>query len=206
MKKEKIVIIAIVAFLLGIFTGTFITVIKTSKTPIQYAVKSNDSLPQIHPSTDDAANDPKKSSLKEQALKKETRLNPNNPEVWILLGDYYFETKQYINSIEAYKRSLDLDPDNPDVLTDMGIMFRKTGKPQKAVELFRKASMIDPHHAQSLFNLGIVLRVDLKDTPGAIESWEKYLQVAPNNVHAGMVRAWVEELKKEVKEKKISRS
>ncbi len=206
MKKEKVIILVLVAFMLGIFSGTLITIMKTADAPIQVAGESSGTVTQMPPPITGGPIDPKKSRLIEQALLDKTRLNPDQAEAWTQLGNYYFDINQYLKSIEAYKRSVELKPDDPEVMTDLGIMYRRVGEPEKAAELFRKVTQIDPRHAQSLFNLGIVLQNDLKDLSGAIEAWEKYLRIAPDNVHAGMVRAWVEELKKQIKERKNSQS
>ncbi|MBW2147066.1 MAG: tetratricopeptide repeat protein [Deltaproteobacteria bacterium] len=196
MKKEKVVIFVAVAFMLGFISGTLITVMKTSNESVPVGGTSSETIGQKPSPVTGSAIDPEKVRLMEQALLDKTRLNPDQAEAWTQLGNFYFDTNQYLKSIESYERSLELKPDNPHVMTDMGIMYRRVGKPEKAAELFRKVTQKDPRHAQSLFNLGIVLKNDLNDIPGAIEAWEQYLQIDPNNVHAGMVRSWVEELKK----------
>ena len=117
------------------------------------------------------------------------------------MGNHYFDTNQFQKSIAAYEHSLELKPNDPDVMADLGIMYRRVGKPQMAAELFHQVLQIDPRHVQSLFNLGIVQQNDLKDIPGAVETWERYLQADPENVHAFIVRAWLEELKKHDEER-----
>jgi cytochrome c-type biogenesis protein CcmH/NrfG len=197
MPKQRVIILVVVVFIAGFVSGTVITAMKTAGVAVQPADQAGGTLSPIAPPVTGEAIDPEKARLMEQALLDKTKLNPDQAEAWIHLGNYYFDANQYQKSIEAYERSLELKPSNPDVMTDLGIMYRRLGKPQKAVEIFRKVLQIDPRHVQSLFNLGIVLQNNLKDIPGAIEAWEKYLQVDPDNVHAVMVRAWVEQLKKQ---------
>jgi cytochrome c-type biogenesis protein CcmH/NrfG len=202
MPKEKVIILVVVAFAVGFVSGTLSTVLRTSQEPVQSADQPGAPLPSMPPPSTAGILDAEKTGVMEQALLDKTRLNPDQAESWTELGNLYFDTNQYQKSIAAYERSLELKPNNPDVITDLGIMYRRVGNPQRAAELFRKASQIDPKHVQSLFNLGIVLQNELKDIPGAVEVWEKYLQLAPDNVHAPMVRALLEKLKKQGKESK----
>lgn len=114
-----------------------------------------------------------------QALEDETIKNPQNADAWTRLGNAYFDSQQYQKAIYAYEKSLAIAPDNPDVLTDLGIMYRGNKQPEKAVEMFSKAMSLDPKHQNSRMNKGIVLLHDLKDEPGAIQTWEELLEINP---------------------------
>ena len=199
MAKEKVVFVVVAAFLAGFLSGTLITVWKTTEAPFQPAGPQERSSFTTPLPPAEGTIDPEKARRMEEALRNLAARTPEQSDTWTRLGNFYFDTNQYQKAIEAYERSLALQPDEPDVLTDLGIMYRRVGNPEKAAELFQKALTIDPRHVQSLFNLGIVRRNELKDIPGAIEAWEKYLQIDPENVHAVMVRAWIEELKKQRK-------
>ena len=198
MSKERIIIFVVIAFAAGFISGALTAVLKTAPATTQSTSQmAGGAVPTMPPPTAAGAIDPEKAKLIEQALLDKTRLQPDRAEAWVELGNFYFDTDQYQKAIAAYERSLQLKPDDPDVITDMGIMYRRTGNPRKAAELFTLALEKNPRHVQSLFNLGIVRRNELKDIPGAIEAWEQYLQIDPGNVHAVMVRAWLEELKKQ---------
>jgi len=56
------------------------------------------------------------------------------------------------------------------------------------VEEYRKALTYEPNHANALANLGIVLAYDLQDFQGALDTWEKYLKVAPGHRMADQIR------------------
>jgi tetratricopeptide (TPR) repeat protein len=58
-------------------------------------------------------------------------------------------------------------------------MYRRAGKPEEAIKAFDRAIAIDPKHEVSRFNKGIVLLHDLNDRGGAIEAWEKLLEINP---------------------------
>ncbi|MDW7710306.1 MAG: tetratricopeptide repeat protein [Deferrisomatales bacterium] len=105
--------------------------------------------------------------------------NPESVAAWVRLGNLYFDTDQFMESIDAYSRALELQPDNPDVITDRAIMYRSIGDFQRAASEFRRAAEISPTHLNSLLNLGVVLRYDLNDAPGAILAWKGYLARNP---------------------------
>ncbi len=105
--------------------------------------------------------------------------SPESVAAWVRLGNLYFDTDQYLESIDAYTRALDLHPDNPDVITDRAIMYRSIGDFERAASELRRAAEISPTHLNSLLNLGVVLRYDLNDVPGAILAWKAYLARNP---------------------------
>lgn len=115
-------------------------------------------------------------------IKKLTALlenEPQNAEAWTQLGNYYFDSDQYIKAIEAYQKSVSLAPGNPDVWTDLGIMYRSARMPEKALVAFDRAISIDAKHANARFNKGIVLMNDLKQEEAAIKVWEELSNISP---------------------------
>ena len=135
-------------------------------------------------------------------LKRRPHCIPTPPEVWVRLGNHYFDSAQYDKAIEAYQKVLSLAPDNADVWTDMGIMHRRKGQPQKAIDAFDRANAADPRHEPSLFNKGIVLMHDLNDMPRAIKVWEDLLAINPKATVPGStqsIRELVEKLRQSAK-------
>lgn len=133
-------------------------------------------------------------SLKIAELKRILEKNPNDVGTLVQLGNTYFDSNMYGQSIEAYERALALKPGNPDVLTDLGVMYRRNGQPGEAVLQFRDAMKASATHFQSRFNLGIVLYYDLRDIPGAREAFEEFLKVVPTGPQADNVRRLITEM------------
>ncbi len=124
--------------------------------------------------------------------------DPKNYQVWVQLGNDYFDTEQPQKSVNAYAKALEIDsnrPDTPNVLTDQGVMYRKMGLFDKAVANFQKANQLDPKHLQSLYNMGVVYANDLKQTDKAIAAWERYVALDPMSPQGQQVKAMVDELK-----------
>ncbi len=118
-------------------------------------------------------------------LEKQAALHPEEAEIWVKLGNAYFDTKQAAKAIGAYTKYLSLQPGNAGVLTDLGVMYRRAGQPDKAIECFDKASAIDPLNIQARFNKGIVLMFDKNDKAAAIKEWEAVVKQNPGAMAAG---------------------
>ncbi len=129
------------------------------------------------------------------ALQEAVRKDPKNLNAWVNLGNILMDTSRFDEAINAYQKALDMDPKNVDVRVDMGTCYRRTGKPDVAVSEYRKALEINPNHPMALRNLGVVLEYDLKDNKQAIQTFEKYLQVAPNAQDAGNVKEEIEKMR-----------
>ena len=163
MSKQTAMLFVICAFVLGFLSGVEFTVYKTNSAS---GIASSKGLEIDY-------------EQREKLLKAEVIKNQDNTAAWILLGQVYFDTDQYLKAIDAYKKALELDPRNVDVLTDLVIMYRRSGQPQNAIESFDQAVVIDPKHETARFNKGIVLMHDLKDQKGAIKAWEELLEINP---------------------------
>ncbi len=118
-------------------------------------------------------------------LEKQAALHPGEGEIWVKLGNAYFDTNQAVKAIGAYTKYLAIQPDNAGVLTDLGVMYRRAGQPDKAIECFDKAAAIDPLNVQARFNKGIVLMFDKDDKAAAIKEWEAIVKQNPGAMAAG---------------------
>lgn len=121
--------------------------------------------------------------------------DPKNLDALIGLGNTYMDNKRFTDAIDAYQMALDITPDNVNVRIDMGTCYRSMGQPERAIEEYKKGLTYEPNHSNGLANLGIVLAYDLNDNDGAIQAWEKLLQVSPNHQMASQIRQEVARLK-----------
>jgi cytochrome c-type biogenesis protein CcmH/NrfG len=196
MKKETVILVVVVAFLVGFITGATVAILKGTKGTEKTAMVQK---PQVAPLGAPAPAPPGPSPLevasKIQALKEIVKKDPKNLPAWVELGNLYFDSDQPKEAIEAYSQYLAVKPDNPDVRTDRGIMYRKLGQFDKAIEEFRGAAQSDPKHINSRYNIGLVLLHDKQDIKGAIKAWEDYLKVDPNSERAQRIRTQIEKMK-----------
>ncbi len=112
----------------------------------------------------------------------------NDLNALIVHGNQCMDSGRYPEAIDAYQKALDITPDNVNVRTDMGTCYRRIGQPQRAIEEFEKGLSYQPHHHNALINRGIVLAYDMKDYQGALASWNKFLEIAPESPLAGRIR------------------
>ncbi|MEW6377470.1 MAG: tetratricopeptide repeat protein [Thermodesulfobacteriota bacterium] len=197
MRKETVILIVVIAFLVGFITGATVAILKgTSGVEKIVTVQKPQIVPQDVPPSAPPGPSPMEVALKIETLKDIVKKDPKNLPAWVELGNLYFDRNQPKEAIEAYSQYLAVKPDNPDVRTDMGIMFRALGQFDKAIEEFRKASQSDPKHVNSRYNIGIVLLHDKQDIKGAVKAWEDYLKVDPNSERAKRVKAQIEKMKR----------
>ncbi len=186
MKKESVIILAIVMFVAGFVVGAV--------TGIEFYSKEHTNTPLAQGAPEGGA--PRAVGTDEiNQLEAAVRQEPQNVQALVSLGNLYFDSHQPQKAIAAYERALAIDPKNPDVLTDLGIMYREIKDYDKAVQEFREAARLDPNHKNSRFNLGIVLQEDKKDIKGAMAAWQDYLRVDPTGERSAMAKAELEKLK-----------
>jgi len=73
--------------------------------------------------------------------------------------------------------------------------FAYAGRPDEALLQLEQSLKANPTHAQTLFNIGIIRRDGKKDGKGAIEAWQRLLEIAPNYPEAARVRTLIAETK-----------
>ena len=196
MKKETVVLVVVIAFIVGFITGATVAILKGTKEVEKPAAVQR---PQMAPMPTPRGSDPIEVVSQIQSLKEIVKKDPKNLPAWVELGNLYFDSGQPKEAIEAYRQYLAVKPDNSDVRTDMGIMYRALGDFDRAIEEFKKVAQSDPKHVNSRYNIGIVLLHDKGDIKGAIKAWEEYLKVDPKGEKAERVKAQMENLRKMVK-------
>ncbi len=158
-------IIGLIALVVGFIAGNIYSVYKsgpgvTTRTPEQE--RSTRQLARIF------------------ALEREVKSNPNNSTAWLELGNLYFDTNKYKDSIQAYNTHLSLKPGSPGVLTDLGIMYRRSGNPSEAIASFDRALELNPRHEPARFNKGIVLYYDVGFRDEAVKIWRELSESNPD--------------------------
>ncbi len=175
VKKETMLIVALIALVVGFLGGIFYSALQSGPTG---SVQTTSVPPQQQRQQPPGLTREQASDI--LRLEQEVAANPANIEAWTQLGHIYFDINNPAKAISAYEKSLELRPGDPNVLTDLGVMYRRNKQPDKALAAFEKAIAIDPRHEQSRFNKGIVLRYDMNDREGAMKAWEDLLKINPN--------------------------
>ena len=188
MDSSKTVILVVAALFLGLMVGILGPRMFGDKPAVQQV-----SRPAPMPQKPAAGPD---YNLQISELKRQLQSRPNDYALLVQLGNTYFDSNMYPESIEAYEKSLALKPGNPNVLTDLGVMYRRSGQPAEAIKRFRLAANADPTHLQSRMNLGVVLFYDLNDPLAAREALEGLLNLYPQGPISDQARRLMAEIDK----------
>lgn len=179
MKKETFLFLG-VALVVGILVGVIVGNKSSGPAPATPVANVSQSAPPV--------NFDQNIKMLNEVVARE----PQNRTAWVQLGNAYFDTNRFLESIEAYEKALELDANDPNVLTDQGVMFRRLGWFDKALENFNKAAAVAPNHSQSVYNAYIVYRQDLNDFEGAIRAATRFLELQPNSQASAQLRADLE--------------
>ena len=130
-----------------------------------------------------------------QAYRDILARDPKNVKAATDLANKLYDAGRYAESIPYYQQAFAIDPKNVSVSTDLGTALYYAGRPDEALAQLQRSLEADPSHAQTLFNIGIVKRDGKKDGKGAVEAWQRLLEVAPNYPEAARVRSLIAETK-----------
>ncbi len=179
VKKETMLVVAVIALIAGFLGGVVLTVYKSGA-----GLPSQESGPSPQHTHKDQVTSTKLAA-KIFELEKELSQHSDDFTQWTHLGNLYYDTDNFDKAIMAYKKSLELNPDDAAVLTALGVMYRRSGQPAEAIKAFDKAIKANPRHEVSRFNKGIVLMHDLNDVEGAIKAWEDLAELNPAAMSPG---------------------
>jgi tetratricopeptide (TPR) repeat protein len=90
-------------------------------------------------------------SLRVVLRRDTTAVAPN-----VALGNLFYDTNNYKESIPYYERALRRDPGLNDVRVDLGVAHHYAGNPEIALALLEEAVRVDSTHAIAWFDLAII--------------------------------------------------
>jgi cytochrome c-type biogenesis protein CcmH/NrfG len=129
-------------------------------------------------------------------LIEKLKADPNNSELLVSVGNYYYDAQQYPIAVDYYGRALQAKPSDAAVRTDMATAYWYMQDPDRAIAEFNKALTYEPNKANTLFNLGLVKWQGKMDIKGAVADWEKLLATNPNYEAKDKVEQMIAEAKK----------
>ena len=114
-----------------------------------------------------------------RALQATADANPADAATRVELGNVYFDAERYAEAIRWYEAAIAIDPGNVNASTDLGVAYYYSNQADRALAQFDHSLSVDPTHAKTLLNMGIVRAFGKQDLAGAIEAWQKVVEVAP---------------------------
>lgn len=128
-------------------------------------------------------------------LERILRQKKDVPEVYMALGEAYFNRQEIDKAISNFKRAQELQPNNERILYDLGLIYYKIDQLESAISSLEQAIKLNPHFSSAYYQLGLVF-IKKGDYSRAIEALEKFLQLEPEAKEASQVKVIIDELKK----------
>ncbi len=128
-------------------------------------------------------------------LRAEIQRDANNPKPRVDLGNLYYDAERFDEAARWYEEALKLDPRNVNVSTDLGICYHYLGQTDRALQQFDYSLSVDPKHTKTLLNQGVVRAFGKQDLQGAMASWQKVIDLAPNSEDAQVAKRMLDGLK-----------
>jgi cytochrome c-type biogenesis protein CcmH/NrfG len=191
-------LLALVCLFCGFAIGYFV---RGSSTVPAAAVAASPQQPASggQPAANPQLHSPEAANLVAAPLLAAIKADPKNVDALIQLGNVYYDHHVYPEAIQYYTRALELKPDNPDVRTDLGTAFWYSGFADNAVAEYEKVLKIRPDYSNTLMNLGIVRMEGLKDYPGAVKAWERWLATNPQHPERQRVLNLIQQARAQMK-------
>ena len=86
-----------------------------------------------------------------------TKLEPENPETWLIRGDVNLRAGKHKAAMKSLKKASELDPTDASVENTMGMVSYKDGKLNDAVKHLRRAIVRRKKYPTAIRNLGLIL-------------------------------------------------
>jgi tetratricopeptide (TPR) repeat protein len=118
-----------------------------------------------------------------RALLEAEAAAPQNPSIYLQLGEAYLRLSQLKNAIAAFEKALALDEDNARAFLGLSTAYRRLGDNQQTVDCALRAVSLLHRLPMAHFNLGAALTRS-GDTERAALAFETALRFQPQMVNA----------------------
>lgn len=128
-------------------------------------------------------------------LERRANAEPQNAAVRIELGNVFYDARRFDQAIPWYEAALKIDARNIGASTDLAVCYFTTNQPDRALRQIDYSLSIDSRHLKTLLNQGIIRQMGKGDSKGAIESWQKIIDIAPGSEEARLAQQGLDGLK-----------
>lgn len=127
-----------------------------------------------------------------ELLEKVVEAAPQATAAHIDLGIALRTIEEYERAEASMLAALALNPRHPAALNELGIVYRKMGRFEDARQSYERALSVFPDFHFARRNLAILCDVYLGDIPCAVEHYELYAQMVPEDEKVVM---WITDLR-----------
>ncbi len=107
-------------------------------------------------------------------------LNPSDIDIYLNLGNVFFEKGSYDNALIVYRKALESSPHNARLHCNLGYLYWGKGNIEEAIKEYEKAIQYDNTYDIAYNNLGVIYLDDLGRVKKAIELFEAARKYNPN--------------------------
>jgi tetratricopeptide (TPR) repeat protein len=161
-------------FLLGWIVTSQRTAAPVAAAPTSAAAAAPDVAPPPPPLDERKATDLQQTATRE----------PGNAAARVELANLYYDAERYDLAIPWYEAAVKLNSKDIDASTDLGLCYYFTGQVDRALARFDASLAVNPRHLKTLLNQGVVRAFGKQDLPGAMQSWQKVVDIAPDSEEA----------------------
>ncbi len=129
------------------------------------------------------------------AFRKAVELNPESYSANKELGEALAKGSVFDEAKKYYQKAVDLSPDDPDAHYNLGACLTNTGEQDAALEHFLKTAALKPDYADAFYQMGTIY-IGRNMVPEAVQSLEKFLELAPTHEKAPLAKQLLQYLKK----------
>jgi tetratricopeptide (TPR) repeat protein len=129
------------------------------------------------------------------AFRKAVELSPETYSANKELGEALAKGSAFDEAKNYYQKAVDLSPDDPDAHYNLGACLTNTGEQDAALEHFLKTAALKPDYADAFYQMGTIY-IGRNMVPEAVQSLEKFLELAPGHEKAPLAKQLLQYLKK----------
>jgi len=117
-------------------------------------------------------------------LRRAESLDPKNPELYLVRGDYWIYTlNNGSRAAENYKRSQDFSPESKRARVRLGQLYTRIKVYSDALNYYQEAIAIDPSFAPAYLEMGF-LYAKMNQKEESKTNFKKYLDLSSSNIAA----------------------
>jgi len=122
-------------------------------------------------------------------------LAKSNPELagpYANLGLIHRQAGRSAEAVAALEKAVQLSPQRADLANQLGLAYRTAGDFAKAKASYERSIALDAAYGSAVLNLGILYDLYLWDGARALELYDRYMQLEPNDEQ---VKRWITDLR-----------
>ncbi len=121
-----------------------------------------------------------------------TKSNPELAGPYANLGLVHRQAGRSAEAVAALEKAVQLSPQRADLANQLGLAYRTAGDFAKAKASYERSIALDAAYGSAVLNLGILYDLYLWDGARALELYDRYMQLEPNDEQ---VKRWITDLR-----------